>query len=308
MTAVRRRDASDRSDAARVVAALAAAGDHVAAVWPLDTFVAVNPLAGRERVPFARATAELRALGGARTHLPVDEYRRRLRDGEIEPADLTAVLPRRPRRRSRSADGRSRPRTSRSLHWSTRCTTGRPRHPTCSPWRGAARGDPARRRGRPGPAHLAELLDRALGTRIGADVDEPVAGWCAAHCGRPAARWPVPGPADELLGALAAGGRRRPRASAACGHSSPRCPRPSGQSPCCCAPSAWRRRPGRRISPGPCSGCRAGPATPAGPRRVPVSDRTSPRWTCSRSSSATSWRWPAPPPTATSASRRRSKR
>ncbi|MDG4752402.1 Na-translocating system protein MpsB [Micromonospora sp. WMMD718] len=198
VTAVRRRDASDRSDAARVVAALAAAGDHVAAVWPLDTLVAVNPLAGRERVPFARATAELRALGGARTHLPADEYRRRLRDGEIEPADLTAVLP---------------PAASAPVTLGGRSITAADlqvaalAHPVHD-------GPPpppdlltvARRRlavtrpaveADPDPLTLAELLDRVMGTRIGADVDELVAGWCAAHCGRPAARWPVPGPADE---------------------------------------------------------------------------------------------------------------
>ncbi|GAA3753172.1 putative inorganic carbon transporter subunit DabA [Micromonospora maritima] len=198
VTAVRRRDASDRSDAARVVAALAAVGDHVAAVWPLDTFVAVNPLAGRERVPFARATAELRTLGGARTHLPAAEYRRRLRDGGIELADLTAVLP---------------PVTSGPVTLGGRSITAADlqvaalSHPVHD-------GPPpppdllavARRRlavtrpagaDDPDPLTLAELLDRALGTRIGADVDELVAGWCAAHCGRPAARWPVPGPADE---------------------------------------------------------------------------------------------------------------
>ncbi|WP_431943468.1 putative inorganic carbon transporter subunit DabA [Micromonospora marina] len=198
VTAVRRRDASDRSDAARVVAALAAAGDHVAAVWPLDTFVAVNPLAGRERVPFARAAADLRTLGGARTHLPVAEYRRRLRDGEIEPADLAAVLP---------------PVTPTEVVLGVRSITAADlqlaalSHPVHD-------GPPppldllavARRRSAvtrpavaddPDPLTLAELLDRVLGTRIGADVDELVAGWCAAHCGRPAARWPVPGPADE---------------------------------------------------------------------------------------------------------------
>ncbi|MET7834750.1 putative inorganic carbon transporter subunit DabA [Micromonospora sediminicola] len=198
VSAVRRRDVSDRSDAARVVAALAAAGDHVAAVWPLDTFVAVNPLAGRERVPFARAAAELRSLGGARTHLPAVEYRRRLRDGEIEPADLTAVLP---------------PATSDPVTLAGRSiTTAELRVATLShPVHDGPPPPPdllavARRRlagprpavpDDPDPLTVAELLDRILGTRIGADVDELVAGWCAAHCGRPAARWPVPGAADE---------------------------------------------------------------------------------------------------------------
>ncbi|RKN41137.1 putative inorganic carbon transporter subunit DabA [Micromonospora endolithica] len=200
VTAVRRRDSSDRPDAARVVAALAAAGDHVAAIWPLDTFVAVNPLAGRERTPFARATAELRSLGGARTHLPVAEYRRRLRDGDIEPADLTAALT--------AAPGTATPITlgGRTIP-AVDLRAAALRHPIHD-------GPPpspdllavARRRlaGRcpavlddPDQLTVAELVDRAVGTRIGADVDELVAGWCAAHAGRPAARWPVPGPADD---------------------------------------------------------------------------------------------------------------
>ncbi|GAB3081763.1 putative inorganic carbon transporter subunit DabA [Micromonospora schwarzwaldensis] len=193
----------DRSDGARVVAAATAAADHVGAVGPLDSFVAVNPLSGRERVPFARATAELRGLADARTHLPAAEYRRRLRAGRITPADLTAVLPPPPRAGSVVVGHRRIDVTDLQL-----TVLGHPVHdgpPPPADLLAVARRRladlPARPRPRlpheAGPRTLAETLDRALGTRIAADVDDLVAAWCAAHSGRPAALWPVPGPADE---------------------------------------------------------------------------------------------------------------
>ncbi|MDG4800334.1 putative inorganic carbon transporter subunit DabA [Micromonospora sp. WMMD980] len=198
-----RADLLDRSDGARVVAAAAAAIDHVGAVAPLDAFVAVNPLAGRESVPFARATAELRDLAGARTHLPAAEYRQRLADGGISRADLAAVLPA-PRAAGPLVLGNRRVDAT-DLHLAALC---HPVHDGPAPpadlvavARRRLAELPARPRPRTAPETepltLAETLDRALGTRIAADVDDLVAGWCAAHSGRPAALWPVPGPEDE---------------------------------------------------------------------------------------------------------------
>ncbi|WMF04500.1 putative inorganic carbon transporter subunit DabA [Micromonospora robiginosa] len=197
-----RADLLDRSDGARVVAAATAATDHVGAVAPLDAFVAVNPLAGRESVPFARATAELRDLAGARTHLPAAEYRRWLRDGRVSRADLTAVLP--PPVPGPVALGHRRVDAT-ALHLAVLEHPVHDGPPPPADLLAVARRRladlPACPRPRTpdadGPLTLAETLDRALGTRIVADVDDLVAGWCAAHLGRPAARWPVPGPADE---------------------------------------------------------------------------------------------------------------
>ncbi|KAB1118765.1 DUF2309 family protein [Micromonospora aurantiaca] len=135
---------------------------------------------------------------GARTHLPADEYRRRLRDGEIEPADLTAVLP--PAASAPVTLG-GRSITAADLQVAALAHPVHDGPPPPPDLLAVARRRLAVTRpaveADPDPLTLAELLDRVLGTRIGADVDELVAGWCAAHCGRPAARWPVPGPADE---------------------------------------------------------------------------------------------------------------
>ncbi|MEU8023558.1 putative inorganic carbon transporter subunit DabA [Micromonospora haikouensis] len=193
------------SDAARAAAAVTVAADHVAATWPLDSFIAVNPLAGLERTPFEAATARLRELGGVRTHLPAAQWRQRLRDGEIDEADLAAALATLPAATATGAvplDGR--------LVDGAELRMLVLRHPVLDgPLPQADLLDAARRRlatrptGTPSPPDLvgertlAELLDDALGTRIGADVDDLVAGWCAAHCGRPAASWPVPGTEEQ---------------------------------------------------------------------------------------------------------------
>ncbi|PTA45511.1 putative inorganic carbon transporter subunit DabA [Micromonospora sp. RP3T] len=193
----------DRSDGARVVAAATAAADHVGAVGPLDAFVAVNPLAGRERVPFARATAELRDLAGTRTHLPAAEYRQRLRDGRITPADLAAVLPPPPRVAGAVLLGHRRIDVT-DLQVAVLSQPVHDGPPPPADLLAVARRRlaelPARPRprtpGEAGPHTLAETVDRALGTRTTVDVDDLVAAWCAAHSGRPAALWPVPGPTD----------------------------------------------------------------------------------------------------------------
>ncbi|MEV0003719.1 putative inorganic carbon transporter subunit DabA [Micromonospora sp. NPDC050980] len=198
-----RADLLDRSDGARVVAAATAATDHVGAVAPLDAFVAVNPLAGRESVPFAEATAELRNLTGTRTHLPAAAYRQRLRDGRILRADLAAVLPPAPATGSVVLGHRRVDATELQLAVLSHPVHDGPPPPAdlIAVARRRLADLPARPRARTSPEAeprtLAETLDRALGTRIAADVDDLVAGWCAAHGGRPAALWPVPGPADE---------------------------------------------------------------------------------------------------------------
>ncbi|SCL25497.1 hypothetical protein GA0070616_3116 [Micromonospora nigra] len=194
----------DSTAAARAAAAVTIAADQVAATWPLDSFVAVNPLAGLERTPFRRATARLRDLGGVRTHLPAARWRQRLRAGGISETDLVAALapavagiePVSLGNRSIDAidlrilvlrhsvhDG---PQPSSDLLAAVqRRLAARP----------VSRSPEARTTA--GERTLTDVLDDTLGTRLGETVDDLVTAWCAAHCGRPAAHWPVPGTEEQ---------------------------------------------------------------------------------------------------------------
>ncbi len=62
----------NRSERARLRTAVALAADAIAPAWPLDTFIAVNPLLGFESQPFVDATAQAAELFRART-LPAAE-------------------------------------------------------------------------------------------------------------------------------------------------------------------------------------------------------------------------------------------
>jgi uncharacterized protein YbcC (UPF0753/DUF2309 family) len=66
----------NRSQRARLRSTVALAADAIAPVWPLDTFVAVNPLLGFDTLPFDEATARAAERFGARvlpeTDAPAD--------------------------------------------------------------------------------------------------------------------------------------------------------------------------------------------------------------------------------------------
>jgi hypothetical protein len=87
-------DDVDRSELRSDVALAAAA---VSPLWPLSSFVAVNPLAGLEPLGFDEATARARRWTGGRTHLSLDDFRADHDRGLTRLADLEyAVLHRRP--------------------------------------------------------------------------------------------------------------------------------------------------------------------------------------------------------------------
>jgi uncharacterized protein YbcC (UPF0753/DUF2309 family) len=62
----------NRSERTRLRATVALAADAIAPVWPLDTFVAVNPLLGFDALPFVEATARAAELFRAHV-LPADD-------------------------------------------------------------------------------------------------------------------------------------------------------------------------------------------------------------------------------------------
>ncbi len=64
----------------------------VAPVWPLDRFVAVNPLGGLTHLPFDEACAEARRWRGVRTHLDLPTARTLARRAGVGDAELRAAL------------------------------------------------------------------------------------------------------------------------------------------------------------------------------------------------------------------------
>lgn len=71
-----------------LLADVARAAEIVAPMWPLTSFVAVNPLGGLQHLPFDEATATARRWLGARTHPTLAEYRAAHSRGAITDADL----------------------------------------------------------------------------------------------------------------------------------------------------------------------------------------------------------------------------
>jgi uncharacterized protein YbcC (UPF0753/DUF2309 family) len=67
-----------------VAGLVAIAARTVPPMWPLESAIAVNPLAGFEDRPFPEAVKEAAALFGARTSLPLSSWRKLYRDGRID--------------------------------------------------------------------------------------------------------------------------------------------------------------------------------------------------------------------------------
>ena len=63
--------------------------------YPLGTFIAVNPLAGLQTMPFEQAVRRASDVYGMRGTLPEELYRALYRQGRVTDADLDDVLIRR---------------------------------------------------------------------------------------------------------------------------------------------------------------------------------------------------------------------
>lgn len=79
-------------DSASVLAAARSAARRIAPLWPLDSFVAVNPYFGLADHRFAEAAASLTRTAGARSTMPRAFYAAALADGRMTLADLSAAL------------------------------------------------------------------------------------------------------------------------------------------------------------------------------------------------------------------------
>jgi uncharacterized protein YbcC (UPF0753/DUF2309 family) len=72
--------------------AIQTACDRIAPLWPLSSFVAVNPFLGFATTPFEQAARDLHRLTGAPLVMPRAFYREAFRAGRISEADLDAAL------------------------------------------------------------------------------------------------------------------------------------------------------------------------------------------------------------------------
>ena len=79
------RGRSDRD--AELLADVSEAAQIIAPLWPLTSFVAVNPLLGLQHLPFDDATAVARRWLRARTHLTLAGFREAHAHGAVTDAD-----------------------------------------------------------------------------------------------------------------------------------------------------------------------------------------------------------------------------
>ena len=75
-----------------LLAEISKAAEIIAPLWPLTSFVAVNPLLGLQHLPFDDATAVARRWLRARTHLTLAAFREAHAHGTITDADLRRAI------------------------------------------------------------------------------------------------------------------------------------------------------------------------------------------------------------------------
>jgi uncharacterized protein YbcC (UPF0753/DUF2309 family) len=80
------------ADHAELLADVSKAAEIIAPLWPLSSFVAVNPLLGLQHLPFDDATAVARRWLRARTHLTLASFRESHARGITTDADLRRAI------------------------------------------------------------------------------------------------------------------------------------------------------------------------------------------------------------------------
>ncbi|MFO0905545.1 MAG: DUF2309 domain-containing protein [Pirellulales bacterium] len=82
------------ADESRIAKAIDAACARIAPTWPLDRFIAVNPLWGFVEQPLPQVSAKLASLSGSRFLMPRSWYRERWEAGDFEPRHLEQAIAR----------------------------------------------------------------------------------------------------------------------------------------------------------------------------------------------------------------------
>jgi len=159
--------------------AIEAACRRTAPLWPLRSFVAVNPFLGLVDRPFREAMGDVERVLHARAFLPLAFYRRRYREGRITDDDLERALDAAP------------------------CLLARCELATADPDRLRRLLLEAERWPAPPPPVLtyAEALDRATGRRLAPLAVAEVGKWCAARFDAGQAAWRLPWSDLPLFGA-----------------------------------------------------------------------------------------------------------
>lgn len=139
--------------------------------YPLTTFIAVNPLAGLESMPFEQAVRRAGDLYGIRGTLPEEQFRELYRQGRITDSDINRALARRYPNLSGEPPVQLADRAVRAAD--------------------LLRADLLH--GHPAPPPRRHTRTRAEETvhTVADVVDSQTAKWCAAYFG--AAAWPMPG-------------------------------------------------------------------------------------------------------------------
>lgn len=140
--------------------------------YPLETFIAVNPLAGLESMPFEQAIRRAGDLYGIRGLLDETTYRDLYRRGRITDADLESALR---RRYPALLDGTP-------VRMGTRVVTPIE----------LLRGDLLGGVIAPTPQRRNMTRSERLTPRVAWQVDAQAAKWCAAFFGSSSAAWPMP--------------------------------------------------------------------------------------------------------------------
>jgi uncharacterized protein YbcC (UPF0753/DUF2309 family) len=142
--------------------AIADACARVAPLWPLESFVAVNPFLGLRGMEFSEAARLLEKTAHGSMIMSAEYYRQKLRNGEIARADVTAALARLgfPEPQADPVvwlDGQlSMPRQSERL------------------------------------LTVADRIDRARGTKWAAVVVDEISKWCASYFDEGQSLWTMP--------------------------------------------------------------------------------------------------------------------
>jgi uncharacterized protein len=166
-------NAASAANRGRLVADITAAGQVLAQAWPIETFIAVNPLGGFENKPFGEAIQEAGELLGARGTLGEEAFRRAYAEGRITEADLVRAITRR---------------FPQAVAEPALEAGGRTVAPVDLLVADMLHGEPE-----PPPARLERMLSERVAPWVAEEVDAQTSKWCGAFLDGTRAAWQMPG-------------------------------------------------------------------------------------------------------------------